>query len=91
MLTYLGMKYCLCKVLSSALTKNKSVVARSGRGRERERETHRAKCKQLENLHKGCMRFTVLAFNFFDGFEIFQNKKLERRKVRNISRAGKRL
>lgn len=25
------------------------------------------------------MRFTVLSFNFFDGFEIFQNKKLERK------------
>lgn len=73
------MKYCLFKVLSSALTKDKRVVAGSGRGGERDRETQRAKCKQLVNLHKGYMRFTVLSFNFFDGFEIFQNKKLERK------------
>ena len=70
-MTYLGMKYCLFKVSSSALTKDKSVVAGSGRG---ERGIGRAKCKQLENLHKGCMRFTVLSFNFFDGFEFFKIK-----------------
>lgn len=92
MLTYLWMKcHCICKVLSSALTKNKCVFWRGQVGeREGEGNAHTAKRKQLVNLGKGYMILIVL-LPFLVGLKFFKIKNWKKiwRKGRNISRAAK--
>ena len=92
MLTYLGMKcHCICKVLSSALTKNKCVCWRGQVGEiEGEGNAYVAKRKQLVNLGKGYMMLIVLLL-FLVGLKFFKIKNWKKiwRKGRNISRAAK--
>ena len=80
MLTYLAVKcHYVCKLLSRASTKKKSVGG--GQGKERERKTNMAKRRQSVSLHKGYRIFTALPFNFcrLEHFSKKLEKNLEER------------